>query len=47
TIAGLVIHEGRCIPDVGQMFSFFGYRFEVLKKRRNQVTCLRIVPLES
>lgn len=47
TIAGLVIHEGRCIPDAGQMFSFFGYRFEVLKKRRNQVTSLRIVPLES
>ncbi|MEM9420995.1 MAG: HlyC/CorC family transporter [Pseudomonadota bacterium] len=47
TIAGLVIHEGRCIPDAGQKFSFFGYRFEVLKKRRNQVTSLRIVPLES
>jgi Mg2+/Co2+ transporter CorB len=47
TIAGLVIHEGRCIPDVGQMFSFFGYRFEVLKKRRHQVTSLRIVPIES
>ncbi len=43
TIAGLVIHEGRCIPDVGQVFAFFGYRFEVLNKRRNQVTRLRIV----
>ncbi|RFB01768.1 HlyC/CorC family transporter [Parvularcula marina] len=47
TIAGLVIHEGRCIPDVGQVFSFFGYRFEVLKKRRNQVTSLKIVPVEA
>lgn len=47
TIAGLVIHEGRCIPDVGQVFSFFGYRFEVLKKRRNQVTSLRILPMEA
>ncbi|ADM08254.1 CBS domain protein [Parvularcula bermudensis HTCC2503] len=47
TIAGLVIHEGRCIPDVGQIFSFFGYRFEVLKKRRNQVTSLRVVPLDA
>ena len=46
TIAGLVIHEGRCIPDVGQVFSFFGYRFEILKKRRNQVTSLRITPIE-
>ncbi|WOI52490.1 HlyC/CorC family transporter [Parvularcula sp. LCG005] len=47
TIAGLVIHEGRCIPDVGQRFAFFGYRFQVLKKRRNQVTSLKITPLES
>ncbi|MEM1410202.1 MAG: transporter associated domain-containing protein, partial [Pseudomonadota bacterium] len=45
TIAGLVIHEGRCIPDVRQMFSFHGFRFEILSKRRNQVTELRIVPL--
>ncbi|WP_031553718.1 HlyC/CorC family transporter [Parvularcula oceani] len=47
TIAGLVIHEGRTIPDVGQVFSFFGFRFEVLKKRRNQVTSLKIAPLEA
>ena len=47
TIAGLVIHEGRTIPDVGQVFSFFGNRFEVLKKRRNQVTSLKIRPLEA
>lgn len=45
TIAGLVIHEGRCIPDVRQMFSFHGYRFEILDKRRNQVTSLKVVPL--
>ena len=47
TIAGLVIHEGRTIPDVGQVFSFFGFRFEVFKKRRNQVTSLKIAPLEA
>ncbi|MEM7739433.1 MAG: HlyC/CorC family transporter [Pseudomonadota bacterium] len=47
TIAGLVIHEGRCIPDVGQMFSFHDCRFEILGKRRNQVTSLRIVPLKD
>lgn len=47
TIAGLVIHEGRCIPDVRQMFSFHGYRFEILAKRRNQVTRLRVVPLKE
>ena len=45
TIAGLVIHEARSIPDVGQVFSFYGNRFEVLKKKRHQVTSLRIKPL--
>ncbi|GGY42970.1 HlyC/CorC family transporter [Parvularcula lutaonensis] len=47
TVAGLVIHEARCIPDVHQVFSFHGYRFEILAKRRNQVTKLRIVPLQD
>ncbi len=47
TIAGLVIHEGRCIPDIQQKFSFHGYRFEILDKRRNQVTELRVVPIRD
>ncbi|GGD05062.1 HlyC/CorC family transporter [Aquisalinus flavus] len=47
TIAGLVIHEGQCIPDVGQIFSFHGFRFEVLKRRRNQITALKVTPLEQ
>jgi Mg2+/Co2+ transporter CorB len=42
TIAGLVIHDARIIPDVGQVFSFHGFKFEVLKRQRNQVTALRI-----
>jgi Mg2+/Co2+ transporter CorB len=46
TIAGLVIHEARTIPDVGQAFSFHGFRFEILKKRRHQVTALRMTPLK-
>ena len=29
TIAGLVIHEARSIPDVGQSFTFHGFRFSV------------------
>ena len=32
TIAGLVIHEARTIPDTGQTFTFYGYRFEMLRK---------------
>ncbi len=47
TIAGLVIHEGQSIPDVGQVFSFYGFRFEITKRRRNQIIALKITPLES
>jgi Mg2+/Co2+ transporter CorB len=45
TIAGLVIHEARSIPDVGQSFTFHGFRFSVLRKDRNRITALRINPL--
>jgi Mg2+/Co2+ transporter CorB len=44
TLAGLVIHEARAIPEIGQRFAFYGYKFEVLKRQRNQITLLRIVP---
>jgi Mg2+/Co2+ transporter CorB len=44
TIAGLVIHEARTIPEAGQRFAFFGYQFEILRRQRNQITALRIVP---
>ena len=42
TIAGLVIHEARAIPEAGQVFTFHGFRFEVLRKIRNRITSLRI-----
>jgi Mg2+/Co2+ transporter CorB len=45
TIAGLVIHEARSIPEVGQSFTFHGFRFRVLRKARNRITALRIQPL--
>jgi Mg2+/Co2+ transporter CorB len=44
TIAGLVIHEAQQIPEVGQTFTFHGFRFEVLGREGHQVTELRIVP---
>jgi Mg2+/Co2+ transporter CorB len=44
TIAGLVIQESRTIPDPGQRFAFFGYKFEVLRRQRNQITALRVTP---
>ena len=45
TIAGLVIHEARLIPEPGQTFTFHGFRFRVLRRHRNRITVLRITPL--
>lgn len=44
TIAGLVLHESRRIPDVGQAFMFHGFRFEILQRHRNQVTSIGVTP---
>ncbi len=44
TIAGLVLHEARRIPDVGQVFRFHGFRFEIGRRQRNQITSLRVTP---
>ncbi len=45
TIAGVVIHETRSIPEPGQSFTFHGFRFNVLQKTRNRITALRVTPL--
>ena len=45
TIAGLVLHEARRIPDVGQIFAFHGFSFEILGRRGNRITSIRISPL--
>ncbi len=47
TVAGLVIHESRHIPEVGQTFTFFGFRFEILKRQRHQIQTLRVTPPEQ
>ncbi len=47
TLAGLVIHEAQIIPDPGQTFTFHGFRFEVLKKLRNQITSIRVTNISK
>ena len=42
TIAGLVIHEAQTIPEQGQVFRFHGVQFEILERKRNQVTRMRL-----
>ena len=44
TIAGLLLHEARTIPQVGQQFLFHRFRFEVLRRQRNRVTSVRVTP---
>ncbi len=45
TVAGLVIHEAMTIPSEGQAFNFHGFRFEVLARKENRITKLKIRPL--
>ncbi len=42
TVAGLVIHEAQTIPTVGQVFTFYGFRFEVLAKDQNRISSLKV-----
>jgi len=44
TIAGLVIQEAGTIPEPGQRFAFFGFTFEILRRQRNQITALKVMP---
>ena len=45
TVAGLMIHEAQMIPAPGQVFSFHGFRFEVVARKDNRVTRIKIRPL--
>ncbi|MGE3228488.1 MAG: hemolysin family protein [Hyphomicrobium sp.] len=42
TIAGLVVHEAQMIPEPGQVFTFYGYRLEILRRSRNKIAAVRI-----
>jgi Mg2+/Co2+ transporter CorB len=44
TVAGLVMHEAQTIPEAGQVFTFHGFRFEIVRKARNRITAVRIRP---
>ncbi|MCB2108762.1 MAG: HlyC/CorC family transporter [Rhodobacteraceae bacterium] len=47
TVAGLVLYESRMIPEQGQQFMFNGYRLEVVRRQRNQLTLIRVTPPEA
>jgi Mg2+/Co2+ transporter CorB len=45
TLAGLILFESQRIPNVGQTYTYFGVRFEILKKQKNQISLVRVIPL--
>ena len=47
TIAGLVMYEAQRIPEVKQVFAFYGFRFEILRRKNNRITSIRVRPLEG
>lgn len=47
TIAGLLLHHLRMIPEVDQVFIFHHFRFEILRRQRNQITLIKVTPLSS
>ena len=47
TLAGLILYESQMVPQAGQAFVFHGYRFDVVRRQRNQITLIRVTPLED
>ena len=44
TLAGLLLYETKTIPEAGQVFAFFGFKFEISRRQRNQITLVRVTP---
>lgn len=44
TVGGLILYEARLIPEAGQMFEFFGFRFRILRRTGNRISAVRITP---
>lgn len=42
TVAGLILHESKTIPEAGQSFNFYNLRFDIVRRLRNQITLVRI-----
>ena len=44
TLAGLILYESQCVPEVGQAFRFHGFRFDIIRRQKNQLTLIRLTP---
>jgi Mg2+/Co2+ transporter CorB len=44
TIAGLILHRARSIPDVGACVEIDGFTFKILRRHHHQITLVRVTP---
>jgi len=44
TIAGLILHETKQIPEVGQSFMIYGFRVYILRRQRHQILQVKLTP---
>ena len=42
TLAGLILNEAQTLPKSGQSFTFHGFRFDIVRRQRNQITRIRV-----
>ena len=42
TLAGLILHEAQTLPEQGQSFRFHGFRFDIVRRHRHQISKIRV-----
>lgn len=47
TLAGLLLFCAQRIPNVGQVFRFDGFKFEIVRRQRNQLALIRVTKLPA
>ncbi|MDR0484532.1 MAG: CNNM domain-containing protein [Alphaproteobacteria bacterium] len=47
TVAGLILFETGKIPNVGNIFVFYDFKFEIIEKLRHQLVKIKITPVEK
>lgn len=47
TIAGLIIHESKMIPEAGQSFIFYNYRFTIIKRVKHQIDMIKVITMDQ
>ncbi|MDR2007583.1 MAG: CNNM domain-containing protein [Alphaproteobacteria bacterium] len=47
TVAGLILYETGKIPNVGSIFVFYDFKFEIIEKFRHRLAKIKITPVEK